>query len=229
MMDCNASSSSDSLILERRVFSSFRTSSSRVLEGYISTDVLCMLFKSKSLTISWKTALPSLAIRSFNSARGSSNLSASVGSRSYIHSLMVPSMRLSPLGNEPVLNSLMSNSIVFIEAAMASSENPSSATLVRVSTISSSTLSTFSGFTPLSPTEKTPWRSSFIRPPPVMASPSPDSISVLRRMLDEVPISMWSRIVAVISSLGVSGSSFTSQLSMIMCVSLSSPPLSLTG
>merc|ERR1719296_201364 len=138
---------------------------------------------------------------------------------------MEPNININPFGAEPVLNSLILNSRVFIEDASASSENPSSTIFFNVDIMSDSTASTFSGFTSFKPTEYVAWRSVLENPPPVMADPRPLSINVFRKIDDGVPNIKWLSTFKVNSSVGVKGSSLINQFICTLFVSFPSPPL----
>mmetsp|Transcript_26383 Transcript_26383/g.30377 ORF Transcript_26383/g.30377 Transcript_26383/m.30377 type:complete len:217 (-) Transcript_26383:1303-1953(-) len=216
MIESSSVSVRDDLIAERVSSSSFIVVASSVVFGTISIIDLCALFTINSFNKSVKILLPSFSIACFKSARGSSNLSPSVGDSSYSHLLILPNIKLKPLGKLPVLNSRIENSIVFIFDAISSSSKPSLAAFIKVSSTRAITFSTSSGFTPFIPKLKVACNNSSLVPPPVMASPNPLSIKVFTRILLLVPHSNESKIDRVNSSRGVKGLSLRSQFEVTM-------------
>ena len=79
------------------------------------------------------------------------------------------------------------NSVVLTAASTAGCSNPTSARRASSPRMSASTFSASPGATPLSPTEKTGCLSSSWSPPPISASPSPESLSALRSGAAAVP------------------------------------------
>lgn len=128
-------------------------------------------------------------------------------------------MNISPRGKPPVLNSRSWNSIVLIEAVTARSSKPSLTVCLSTSRTSGSTLSMSAAFTPFSPMPYVLCSSSSDSPPPTRSSPSPDSVSAFASLDADVPSSRWSRMPHASESRSESGSSLSSQLTEIMCLS----------
>mmetsp|Transcript_1931 Transcript_1931/g.5344 ORF Transcript_1931/g.5344 Transcript_1931/m.5344 type:complete len:472 (+) Transcript_1931:675-2090(+) len=169
-----------------RSFSSWSCLAARVLSGSSSIVTRWGLDSRYWRMRSPKTSSPP-ARRVFRWSRSACHFMGWNGSFSYSQLAMLRSIRLRPRGNDPVLFSRRLNSIVLMAASTCPSVNPSTAIFCSASITSASTLGRSSTLTPFRPTPNVGCRSSSSRPPPVTASPRPESMSALNSGAARVP------------------------------------------